>query len=595
MTASAPNPRAAALLAAALLACPGDPGDPDDPGTTGGTADAVPTTGVPTTGVPTTGPTTGDPTTGVPTTGEPFDGVTLIKEIEYRPIDAAPIVAPDDPQGAVPLVIVAGEVTLADSVYDGAGARRFADVPDGEYTLRSDSPPDPGLPGTGPFVEALHTDLRTLDYGAPYAGRADVVAADAPGTALTLDVGAMQPLQAGDRFEVYSRNADALWTLQPADAPGDPQPGATALSGWSVPWDESTVWSGRGGVPLLDPTRADAPRITHIVSAPLVPDPTPEALATDAWAHAYVSRVVASAALDLPAMTAGASSAATGAFEPAAAELADLDLRTSALRTELASLGPDIFLLVCDAAIVREPGVEAPIVGTTPTLASLSVSSVDIPVDPTCFPDEEGSCDPVACPDGCNGETAPIFPDDRQVALAWADPHAGDATVTLTFGCAAYKAVTHPVAGTSENLVASVNIRRPLADGGPVTPVVGAPGSLRVGGQAATHDVVVTDVGATPVLEYDPPALGSPDYYEITVRTLEDVLDDQQNILSRRRAVAVLRTAATSVQIPPGVLEPGSYYYFQVRAVVGTTLAALSRATGHTGGSATAATGLVTP
>lgn len=589
MTSSARHPHAAALLAATMLACPTDPGAPPDPD---------PTTGDPTTGaVPTTGdPTTGDPTTGaVPTTGDPFEGVTLLKKVEYRPIDAAPSVAPADPQGDLPLVIVVGDDSFVDSVYDDAGARRFAGVPDGEFMVRSESPPDPGLPGTGPFVELLHTDLRTLDYGYTLAGRADVVAADVPGTALTLDVTAMQPLQAGDRFEVHSANADALARLQPADDPEGPQPGATSLSGWTVAWDESTVLSGRGGVPLLDPTRSDAPRIAHLVSAPLIADPTPAELADDAWAHAVTTRLVASAPLELPAMIAGSTAAATGSFTAARAEFADLDLRLAALQAELASLGPELAVLSCDVAIVREPGVDLPIVGMTPTLGGLSVAAVDVPVDTACYPDDEGMCDPVACPDGCNGDTKRLVPGDRAVALAWADPYGGEGTVTLTAGCSAFAAKTHPTAGTNEFLLAAIDVVRPLADDDPIQPVVGAPLALRVGGQAATHDIVVSGVGTAPTLEFDPPTQGVPDYYEITVRTLEDVVDDQQNVLSRRRAIARLRTAATAVQLPDGLLTPGSYYYFQVRAVVGTTLAALGRATGHTRGSATAATGLVTP
>ena len=60
-----------------------------------------------------------------------------------------------------------------------------------------------------------------------------------------------------------------LARLQPQDGPTDPQPGATSLSGWTVAWDESTVLSGRGGVPLLDPSRADAPLLAHIVTDPM--------------------------------------------------------------------------------------------------------------------------------------------------------------------------------------------------------------------------------------------------------------------------------------------------------------------------------------
>ena len=99
--------------------------------------------------------------------------------------------------------------------------------------------------------------------------------------------------------------------------------------------------SGRSGsmsspVPHHDePARLDAVRRLELLDS--APEPR-------------FDRIVrlASAALDMPTMTAGTAVAATGTFEAATATLADLDLRLAALQAELASLGPDLAGLACD-------------------------------------------------------------------------------------------------------------------------------------------------------------------------------------------------------------------------------------------------------
>jgi hypothetical protein len=561
------------FLCAALPACPGAP-DPVEPTTGGSTAAS---------------------STSEPTTGEPFDGIELLRIDEYLPIDAPPVVLPADPQGELPLVVFADDVEYAQSEYDGAGTRRFAGVPEGEYLLRSESPPDPGLPGTPPFRTYIHTALRSLDYGGSYAGRADVTSADAPTTALVLDVGGMTSLQEGDAFQIHSHGADALATFDPSVGLGGPQPGALALSGWSVPWNSTTVLSGRGGVPLVDPGLGDAPQLAHLVRTPLVATPTPEQFG-DPWTYAVIERLIESTPLTMSTLVSGSSVAAAGEFAPSPAVPVALDLRLGEFYAELARLSPAIGARGCSVEVYREPGVDTPIIGMFPRLAATQVESRDIPVDPTCYPDEFDMCDPVACPDGCNYETALVHPDDRVLDLEFGDPYTFG-TRSLSVGCYTFLAVTHPVTGTNELLAVDVSIGARLDDvtGGPIVPRVGAPEDLRIDGKPATADVVVAGIGVTPTLSFAPSAIGAPDHYVITVRTVEDVLDGEGNPLSRRRAIARIFTESTSVQIPAGLLDPGSYYYFQVQAVVGGTLQALARATGHAVGRATAATGLVTP
>ena len=75
-----------------------------------------------------------------------------------------------------------------------------------------------------------------------------------------------------------------------------------------------------------------------------------------------------------------------------------------------------------------------------------------------------------------------------------------------------------------------------------------------------------TGVGTTPVLAWDPPALGSPVCYLIRVMT---VVPTQSGGLSfATDSNSVMKVFGTSVQIPPGTLVPGVSYVIEVRAVV---------------------------
>lgn len=549
-------------LTLSLAAC--GPGDADDDaGSDGGDSDDGAT----------------EPTGG-------FDGVIVTREDMFSPAAGEPVAQPLDPLDGEAMTILVGDQTFAGEL-DGAGQRSFAGVPEGPYLLRVDFPSF--LPGAAPVQRFTATALRVLDFGATVSGRPDVVLSEADDATLVLDVAGMQPLQPDDGFELYSHDADVWTVISLFDGTGAPLEGDTALTGWKLPWTADIVYTNRDATPLLDPGKGDAPRLAHLVTTQLAPDASD---LQDPWSYASVTRVVETAALTMPTMTAGATVAATGSFAPAAATSATLDLRLADFFAELAKFGA-LTRADCFINIYIEPGVEVPAIGVTPTLASLDVP-LDVPIDLTCLPDGLGECDPDLCPDGCADLRAPVAPADRVVELPYADPY-GVGTQSLSVFCRGSVDLSHPQADTLELLDVDIFVNRRLADvNGPLVPTLTAPGDLRVNGEPAPS-TAVTAVGLTPTISFTAPTVGAPDDYTIVVRTLDDFVDAGGDTLSSRRVVATLRTADTSVQIPAGVLEEGAYYYFQVNAGMGNRLDAPRRATTHATAGAGTATGVVTP
>ena len=534
-------------------------------------------------------------TSTTPTTGEPFEGVTVTREDSYVSADGTPTPVSADPLGTLlDMTVLVGEAIFTGE-YDGAGHRRFANVPNEPFLLREQYAPSPTLPGTAPYLLFTATDTRELDHGATYSGRPDVTLTTASGTVLSVDVTDMQPLQVEDSFEVYSFEADVQGyyqsTFDPdAPDPGQPAPGATSLDGWKLAWDSSEVATGRDDLPLPDPGKGDRLRLDHLVSAPFI---DPDLTASDPWFYATTTRLAETAVLTFPAMTAGATAAASGAFVAAPMKTAQLDLRLSAFFPEIEALADTTDQLNCQVFVYLEPGLAAPIIGMIPTLASLSVDALEFYTDPLCSPDEFDECDPDFCPDGCNDETIFTKPADRVVALTYGNPFE-HGTETVSIQCFNRLYVEHPLAKTSESLFSRVSVGRRLTDTDPIVPTISAPRNPRIAGQPAPASSVTTEVGLTPTFGFDPPTLGNPDYYVVQIRTIDNVVDGDE-ILSSRRTVATLRTTATSMQIPAGVLVPGAFYTIEVIARSGVALTAPARPLTHDLADASTSSGIFSP
>jgi len=101
----------------------------------------------------------------------------------------------------------------------------------------------------------------------------------------------------------------------------------------------------------------------------------------------------------------------------------------------------------------------------------------------------------------------------------------------------------------------------PPSAAAPLSPVVGPVSSITINGNPFMQ--AVSSVGTTPTIGWQAPAVGSATDYRVVILQL----GVNGSGVSIRTRVAVLSTASTSVQIPPGILKPGSTYLLEVTAL----------------------------
>ncbi len=519
--------------------------------------------------------------TGTPTTGVPEDSVIAPVIASFRPLGAAPVEQAVDPfkKFADISILAAGQVIPG--IYDGSTRVEFAGVPAGEYSLRQQFPPYPTLPGIPGVVSEVVTDERELGvYAATYSGRADVGLSYDLDTRVVLTAIGLQPLGPGDQFELYSHQADALAYLYPSlddlDGSNSPIPGAVSLDGWNVAWRPDTT---RNAWPLPDPGQGDDLWLAQLQAGVLVD--TPDAVqAQDPWSYAETTTLVAAATLSSSAIVAGEVTLIDGKFAPVAAKTASFDLRIDSFMARLMLGAGSLVGTSCLASVVLEPGIDAPIVGVTPTLGSLDVFSTWVPPDPDC----EG---PIC-------EETYVYPGDRVFDLAYADPYPGG-TELAQVTCSLTSYVVHPVTGDDELLTASMTVVGRVGEltKAPVVPRLDVVGAVQVNGMTMAPDELYTGVGATPTVSFTAPTYGVADYYSVAVIQLDDITDVDGGLL-RARNIGAVRTRNTSVTIPPGMMQAGSYYFLRVTAIHGYKLTSPGAYT-HDLAYSSAVTGIITP
>jgi hypothetical protein len=434
--------------------------------------------------------TSADPTSGTtsddPTGGAPFTGVIAPVVRTYLPLSGPAIDVAYDPtpdHAALAIVLDGGaDAQVFPGVYDGSSRLEFADVPEVSYLLRRSFLPNPYLPGLPGTVSWTETAARELGlFGGIYSGRPDVVTTKELGTAVAITATGLPPLDPEHAFELYSYGADielfAYPSFDPLDGTNSPEPGATTLSGWTVPWQPATT---RSGSPLVDPGKGDDLWLAHHVTRPLVAAPTGPEL-KDPWSYADLVTLSDIAQLELQPMAAGATAALTGTFAPVQPRTITADLRLTKFRAELESLFPFIFSLQCNLTIVLEPGIEHPVYGMTPYLGWTRVVSQYVPVDPQCPPD---ACDPELC-DFCDEEY--VVPGDRVVELSYANPYPAGTEMYIA-RCRQREYLSHPETGDEEIVSAIIEVSGKLADltAGPIVPNLGLAGDIRINGDPSS-------------------------------------------------------------------------------------------------------------
>jgi len=101
----------------------------------------------------------------------------------------------------------------------------------------------------------------------------------------------------------------------------------------------------------------------------------------------------------------------------------------------------------------------------------------------------------------------------------------------------------------------AISVLEPIeqAAAGPIRPVLTPVQEVKVEGQSAFG--ALSGISTTPTLTWSAPAVGTPSSYAVSLYQLPST------------SVAVLFTTETSMTLPPGLLEEGNAYYFQITAL----------------------------
>jgi hypothetical protein len=358
------------------------------------------------------------------------------------------------------------------------------------------------------------TSVDHVEWVLDAYGRPDVAYPGNP-TALAMNAGNLAAWQATDELLYNAPNQGMVLSVPPSTVgvTNAPAPGATALTNYT--YDFTTI-----GLGLLESGKGDQAYLNQLTTRTTAGN-TYRALGR-AW--------------NLPALTMvdGVNSTANGAF---------LDLpQTSTLRlnwkrSALAAMTPQ----VNPAATVT--GTEFGLWASPTGLASGIPSSAF-----QLFTYDSGAT--TAATDLDLGDLAYGNPYPAawnllaETYFIWSVNYlAPGATVPATLQRSSYTATNTLPTGAA-----------------PLAPLVGPVQNPKVNGKDLFQNQLA--VGTTPTLAWDLPSLGSPTGYVIRILELRNNAGTSQ-LLTR----AVLRTAARSLVVPPGVMTAGSTYVVAISAV----------------------------
>lgn len=360
-------------------------------------------------------------------------------------------------------------------------------------------------------IRYFATDQREFDLSLALAQRANAQPT-APATVLDLQFDGLAPWAQDHELQLSASGADVWMPLPPDNVPATD--GATTLA-------TSVDYHAAGPHLLIDTAEGDEAWFTQLV---------PQAVAGSTTYSSIVK------ALNVPTLQLqdGQATNITGTFQDIPQDLTiDLDWRG----TEFASLTPQML----------------PAAATPNPEQLLLVSSASF--NPLALGAQSSSADMFH---------ANISPLDQDIAFT--------ATVGNPFPerwehVALVVWITSSTvpdgAGGTVELTTRYVEQKPMDElfGRPVQPQISPVQDLRIDGLDA--DVMQTGLPESPELTWSPPAQGAPAFYEIRASLLQPT---GNTLLAR------IRTADTALRIPPGLMEAGSLYAFEVVAWSGDNL-----------------------
>lgn len=464
---------------------------------------------------------------------------------------------------------------IADKSYPGtisdSGEISIPDIPMGPYWLALTATPSKNLPNAQAQRTFVETDARVVDVGRFNTGRSDIapmtqpspIAINAtfgiPFQVYTEDMSGQVTQPLTDELQFVSRGA-ALWGIADtfAEMTG-PADGATQVQGWTFDMQGNFMDLMNQGTPLVDASKGDDFVALHGV-AQQEGDSMPDG---DPWTgYQYFAAQEAFSAANVT-MTDGGTTNVTLDFMPVTQKNFVLDYKGSAFNALLPSgITDPVF---ASLSVVMEVGTPNPGIGAFASLWSTTVSSemAYTNPDPACH---DAGCDPMACATACDPGML-VHPGDHAHTYGYGNPFQyGQELFTAIISFSKNVRPLLPEM-TTERLRGSFSISVPAAEvmGKPILPTLSLPQNIKVAGQATPYDQITTGVGTTPTISWDPPAMGTPTNYRVSVIDLKD-MTGTDGTTSLRRTVATMYTTGTQVTIPEGIMQAGANYYLQVTA-----------------------------
>lgn len=356
--------------------------------------------------------------------------------------------------------------------------------------------------------EFVVTSKRTVDLSFHLFGRTEALLAVAP-TPVTFELTNLAPWQATDDLQFVSVGAaTTLYRFEEAPSIGTPDAGDTSAS-ITVDWAEhqgNLVVSGLG----------DIAYITQLETR-------------DAGGVAYqgVGRALIASAMS---MEDGKPTTVSGALSPAPEQTLQVSWKRSAFDGHRADVSPsgvfeDHYLYI-DA---QPGGLENGFFGPTPDLAIVNTP-------------------------GASGSS------DLELTLSFGNPFPSSWPLVALAVERVKVPITAPGATTSLDIYGT--IASTVAVTGStltVTPTLSPPREIQINGQSAFSPR--TGVGFTPLLSWNPPALGTPDSYRVSVYQVLNGNGETVRVFTAR-----ITTTDTQVRIPPNLLVPNATFFALVSA-----------------------------
>lgn len=404
--------------------------------------------------------------------------------------------------------------------YPGPASRtQGVGAPDGSF--------DVAVEGTPAWVELtldgerlfLPGNARAPDVGAYTLGRADVQF-PAANTSVAFDLSGLGAWQPTDSLQIVSPNVGLTMAGPEGGFTAPPRTGATAIRGQTLDWKANLA-------PIIDAAKGDTTWVTQMTS-------------TASDARSYYSTLVRAGVARGFTLRDGQPATLSATLAPVALD------RTLTLHWK----GSEFAALALQAGPGARPGA-AP---------ALSIKTLP---DALARHNSFFRTSYLGLPSLVDFGPIPGSADHDQ-AIKYGNPFSSSGAawtefVTMTYAAPVRIPTPQGIGMVSAMMVAALPVSS-LAATGVIAPSISPVRRAQIEGQAL--DLPRTAVGTSPTITWEAPVLGTATSYAVVVHGVET---SKAGVNVTR--LATFHTNATSLQLPEGVLTPGSSYVLTITAI----------------------------